>query len=204
MYSRERPHKCIRNIIYFFSFPFIIQNVWMGWVWESLRWLSCTHRGWDTNLQWTPFFLLFVLKSSRWNNIPDSHENSHGHISSILPSTWCTWSFFLLACHTCSVCFRYQVYFLLFLFNQSLTSAAASTDVKEVFKSISNTNIILIVITILKLHCRHRFLWFSQSMYPHHSLLFEGLPDYILCQYIADVPTPPLGQDMTHQFLSGV
>ena len=34
--------------------------------------------------------------------------------------------------------FRYQVNFLLFLFKQGLTSATASTDIKKIFKSVSN------------------------------------------------------------------
>ena len=42
--------------------------------------------------------------------------------------------------HQHLVYFRYQVHFLLFSFNQGPTSTTASTDVKGIFKSISNTS----------------------------------------------------------------
>ena len=57
---------------------------------------------------------------------------------SSMPPSQFTWYFHRE--HLLTVYFRYQMHFLLFLFNLGPTSAAESTDVKGVFKSISNTN----------------------------------------------------------------
>ena len=45
--------------------------------------------------------LLFRLKSLRLYNIPADYTNSHGHISSSLLLTHCTWMRHHLACHPC-------------------------------------------------------------------------------------------------------
>ena len=127
-----------RNIINFFSFHFITQNVRTGKVREGQRQLKCTHRGRGMNLWWN---LFWCRSKSFWlYNIPNTNANSWGHTSSLRP-TRCTWSQFLLACHPRNllgistentymrpVYFRCQAHFLLF------------TDVKGDFKSISNTN----------------------------------------------------------------
>ena len=57
------------------------------------------------------------------------------------PPTQFTWHY--RREHLYPVYFRYQKYFLFFSFNQGPTSATPSTDVKGVFKSISNRSPIL-------------------------------------------------------------
>ena len=87
-----------KNIIYFFTFPFITQNVWTGRVRESQRRLGGTYRCRGTNLQWT-FFSSFTGR-----NLP-------GYITSWTPTqilvvtsppacppTHCSWECLLLAC----------------------------------------------------------------------------------------------------------
>ena len=95
-----------KNIISFFSFPSITQNVQMGKAIESQRQLSYIHTGLDdTVLLWNvSAFLLFGLKSLWLYNIPDALTNSHGHLSSILLLTHCMWTCLFLACHPCSFC----------------------------------------------------------------------------------------------------
>ena len=67
------------------------------------------------------------------------------------PPTHCTWSCFLLACHprnfwgistenSCVLFTLGTAAFPVFSFNKNSTSAGALTDIKEVFKSISNKN----------------------------------------------------------------
>ena len=66
---------------------------------------------------------------------PGGHlHNTCGHTSS--NHARCIRTLFLLACHPCYFCIISvkNSCFLLFSFNQNLTSAAALTDVKEVFK----------------------------------------------------------------------
>ena len=83
-----------KNIICFFPFSFINQNIRMGRIHESRRRLNCIHRGWDMNLQWTIFFLFGVGSKCSWlYKISDAHANSLSHTSSCLP-----WTRFLLAC----------------------------------------------------------------------------------------------------------
>ena len=182
-----------KNIICFFSFPFITWNVWIGrmrerervedgWVCARVRMRAHTHTGgkvwiYDETSAFSSFStftrlvqghlkasnhlsfssllnpgqsgtrpeiramlclvaafpgLLFSAHLCWLYNIPDTHTNSRGHISS-LPSMCYMWTYLLLASyphnlHSTSagqylrpVYFRKQVYFL-FIFCSSTTS----------------------------------------------------------------------------------
>ena len=143
-----------KDIICFLFFLFYCPKCTYGLIkrereWQ--RWLSCTHRIRGMNLRWNLFCLF--SKQSRFYNIPDDHANSCGHTSSLL-SIRCTWTRFLLACHPRNSTENTCVLFTLgtrcisryFCFQWS-TSAAAKTDVKGTFKSISNTNCLILVYT---------------------------------------------------------
>ena len=98
-----------------------------------------------------PFFPFSVGSKSSWlYNISNAQASYCGYTSSSLPPTQCAWTRFLLARHpqnlrgistegTC-VLFTLGTWLLLFSFNQGPTYITASTDVKGVFKSISNPN----------------------------------------------------------------
>ena len=133
-----------KNIISFFSFSFITQNVWVGRIWR-------VEDGWDA-LTWGPMaqifcewlsslFCFFRSKSSSLYNFLDAHANSCGHISNLL-LIHCTWLCLLLACHqhnACSILFTLgnrciSCYFC----SQCPTFTSALTLSKGVFKSVSN------------------------------------------------------------------
>ena len=102
-YQRKRTTLMYKNLIYFFSFPCITQNVRMGCVREIRRRLSWIHMHTGVNgrdLLWATFlfFVLPLRSKSPWLYILDAHSNSRGYISKLL-LTRCTWSHFLLACH---------------------------------------------------------------------------------------------------------
>ena len=93
-----------RNIICFSSFLFITQNVRRVRIGESWRWLSCTHSGWGTNLQWISYFFFSVRSKFFWLYIiPDAHANSRCHASSRVPPTYCPLTRFLQAAHSRSL-----------------------------------------------------------------------------------------------------
>ena len=110
-----------KDIISFFSFPFITENVRMG---KSWRRMSYAHRGRRYGSSVKPL-CLFALRVEC--NIPDANVNSCGHISSNMLLTHCTWTPLLLAIHRRNlhqifpgeylrpVYFRYQMHFLLLL-----------------------------------------------------------------------------------------
>ena len=135
-----------KNIICFFSFPFITWNVRTGRVRESRRRLSCIHWGQGVNLRWNLF--CFRSKTSWLYNIPDTYANSRGHKSN-LPLTRYTWICLLLACHprnlrgisaenTCVLLTLGTWCISCYFCSQGSTSAVTSTNVLGVFKSISN------------------------------------------------------------------
>ena len=117
-----------KNIICFFSFPFITQNIRM--IGPNKRVSKTaelhTHRGRVTNLQWTiflfwsldrnfPSYMIFqtptqilaVLKSA-------AHATHMITLFSSIPPTQFTWHF--RQGHLRSVYFRHLVHFLLFMF----------------------------------------------------------------------------------------
>ena len=128
-----------RNIICFFSFPFITQNVRVK-VRESRRWLRYTQRRtvqifYETSLPfsssgrnlcgyiifWTPTQIFAVaslptcylhVARGHASFLHTTHANSHGHTFNLLPSQ-CTWSRFLLAWHSCNLrqntCIRFTL-----------------------------------------------------------------------------------------------
>ena len=141
-------------------------------------------------------FLLLPPKCGHASLRHVAHINFRGHTSNSLPPTQCTRKRFLLAWYPHNlrgistenamhlVYFRHLVHFQLFSFNEGPTFPASSTDVKGLFKSISNT--------LARLSVRVTVFISFLSL----------LPKQVKCEF-----TQPLhhGQDMTRcQFLSGV
>ena len=91
-----------------------------------------------TQCLWTCFLLAYHPRKFWWSHLlrPATYTMHVDVLPFSMPPTQITWHF----CqeHLGPVYFRYQVHFLLFSFNQGPTSAATSTEVKEVFKSISS------------------------------------------------------------------
>ena len=112
---------------------------------KGRRWLRCTHMGRGMNLQLVPFPFLLRSKSSWSYNIPDAHWNFRGYTPSSLhvdtfPSSVPPSQFprYFRREHLHLIYIRYQVHFLLFSSNPGLTSASVSTDLKNVFITLSN------------------------------------------------------------------
>ena len=129
----------------FFSFLFMTQNVHMGRVRESQRWLRCTHgqryeslvKTSDCLDQNLPGYIKSQMPTQILMVTPSAYNlyNACDHPSFYHTTHAILWHF--QREHQHPVYFRYLVHILLFCF-QYLTSAAASIDVKGVFKSISN------------------------------------------------------------------
>ena len=77
-----------KNIICFFSFPFITQNVQIGWVQENQRRPRVAHTGAETRIFREPLLYssLFGSQSSWLYNILNAHANSRGYTSSQPPA----------------------------------------------------------------------------------------------------------------------
>ena len=123
-----------------------------SWIHISPCWTSCVMIWWYLHtlagffLNWTKYFkfihyLLHLLQPASYT----MHINTLP--SSVVPTQF-IWHFFWKHLHP--VYFRYQVHFLLFSFNQNSTSTVVSTNVKEVFKSVSNSHTKILVYNI---HC---------------------------------------------------
>ena len=115
-----------KNIICFFSFPFICQNVRMRVLSkrESKK-LRCTHRGrwYGSSVNCFPIRFTFRVEMSLAILYSGRQRKFSGNISFNLLLSRCTWKRLFLICHPCnlhrehlrSIQFWYQVHFLLFL-----------------------------------------------------------------------------------------
>ena len=108
-------------------------------------------------------------------------------LPSNLPPTQFTW--YTRSEHLRPVYFRYLVHFRLFSFKQGPSSAAASTNVKGIIKSISNNNTqtvsselgISLVCLVRRLHVHHKGFW-SWRIVTHVTIVQNfWLPLFWLC-----------------------
>ena len=106
-YCRERKTTMLmyKNIICFFSFPFITQNVWLDEIRERQRWLKCTQA--EAAVCFfceTSLFFCFVVLG--WNlpwfiwfsRYPCSHHVHTSYLHTARGHAPC------LACHPCNLC----------------------------------------------------------------------------------------------------
>ena len=105
-----------KNIISFFSFPFITQNIRMCWIRESRRQLSNTHRCWSTSLQWSPFLPSYLISRMpmQIQGLRLQPVTNTITLPSSMPPTQFTRHF--RREYQRPVYFRYLVHFLLFSF----------------------------------------------------------------------------------------
>ena len=113
-----------RNIIYFFSFPFIIRKVCMGRVKENRRWIKCTHTHTHTHVIFVGFnFFFFFFGKHFCFALPVSKHSTVYIIFRKLvtlllchllnPCSICTWAFALghvhiRFCHTRNTCSMFK------------------------------------------------------------------------------------------------
>ena len=129
------------KIMFYFFFPlFITQNLRRGRV-ERAEDGWAAHIGDEVRIfsELLSFNSLVGSKSHWLYNFSDAHVNSVGHTFFSLPSTRCTWTLLTSGMPLKQFTWYFRrVHFQSFSFNQSQTFTTESTNVKEVFKSISN------------------------------------------------------------------